>query len=470
MVRAVARVVAALLVLCGRMARVLGRVSLRVGQSGGRRLGVVLSRQPRSTLALGAANLAVLVAIGLVSCTLVPERPLTDRIGDEPIIRVRMAAGADHAELTGTVSFEVRAEPGSGVSDLAGPLLAEAGPRGIGLTDLAGRTRWYGAGIPVRVRSVNPVIPIVFNNVPLPGDVILTPRSEVAAGAFDVVAETRIESYLPGVIAKELYPNWPAETFRAQAIAARTYALHERQRARVAGRHYDVESNTTDQVFAGLTDNATANDAVYATHGQVLTYNGKLLRTYYSSTAGGRAASAADVWPTGPGFEYNLAGPLQASPRAFADEASPAYRWSRTRGVASLSKRIRTWGANNGHPTRSLNRLTRVEVERRNPVGRPASYVLTDERGQRFSLSAEQLRIACNSDAPGLDGVTRERRVLSGDLEVRLVGDTAEITGRGFGHGVGLCQWSAKGLADQGWAHREILANFYPGARLVRAY
>src|SRR5690606_21035761 len=147
------------------------------------------------------------------------------------------------------------------------------------------------------------------------------------------------ESYLPGVVAKELYQTWPLPTFQAQAVCARSYALHERGRARAAGRLFDVEATTQDQVFAGATDLPVAHSAVESTRGQVITYRGGVLRAYYSSTSGGRAASAADTWPTGPGFEFNQAFPLQAAPRQYFDQASPAYRWTRDLGLERLSLR-----------------------------------------------------------------------------------------------------------------------------------
>jgi stage II sporulation protein D len=86
-----------------------------------------------------------------------------------------------------------------------------------------------------------------------------------------------------------------------------------------------------------------------------------------------------------------------------------------------------------------------------------------------FTLSAEQFRVACNS-GPGLPLMERNGRLPSNDVEVRIEGRTAVFAGRGFGHGVGGCQYGFEGFASRGEEWGTILARFYPGARPVRLY
>ncbi|QYU66723.1 hypothetical protein J4558_17350 [Leptolyngbya sp. 15MV] len=187
------------------------------------------------------------------------------------------------------------------------------------------------------------------------------------------------------------------------------------------------------------------------------------------STGGGRAASAAEVWPTGPGFEFNLAVPLQGRPRDHACQPARFYRWEVQRDRLELSRPIRAWGERAGHASRRLGPIVGIEVVQRNPADRPSRYRLTDETGRTADLSAEELRVACNMTVQGLPEITNQTRVRSGDLEMAFSGAQVRIAGRGFGHGVGMCQWCAKVFADRGepW-HRNIL-RVYPGARLERA-
>jgi stage II sporulation protein D len=291
-------------------------------------------------------------------------------------------------------------------------------------------------------------------------------------GGVDAVVRVAMEPYVAGVVERELYAGWRSAAERAQAVAARSYALHEMGRARRAGRHFDVESTTADQVFGGAAGRASSRAAARATRGEVLVWSGDVLRAYYSSTVGGRAAGAAEVWPTGDGFAFNEAAPIQASRRDDADAFSPRWRWEVGRDRATLTRRIRAFGAARGYQVAELDRLRGVRVGRRNAFGRPVWYEVVGEGGRWWRLSAESLRLACNwaGGGSGLPTVARGERVLSGDLEMEVRGSRVTIRGRGFGHGVGMSQFGAEGMARRGAAYREILRHYYPGASIERVY
>ena len=131
---------------------------------------------------------------------------------------------------------------------------------------------------------------------------------------------------------------------------------------------------------------------------------------------------------------------------------------------------MRAWGRGAGHTLKHARAVTNVTVHRTNRVGRPAAYRVGERNGVSHVLSAEQLRIALNHDAKGLSDIAGDRRVRSGDFEVTAAGQRLVFRGRGFGHGVGMCQFSAQALAKRGWTADAILKNFYPGASLERAY
>ncbi|MEQ8769259.1 MAG: SpoIID/LytB domain-containing protein [Phycisphaerales bacterium] len=442
---------------------------------------------PRSTLVVAVLTAVVFTLVGVVSCSISQTTPTgvarATPPTDEPDIRVRVQRRTTLA----TVALEPAYETSTAAGLLGLRWETPSGPRGADAIAAPAEITVSGGAVVVRTPTGEtfahlPGQPLTIaapaggmltlDGAAIPGAFTIHPGSsdDSGAGVFDVVASMGIETYLPGVVAKELYPTWPLAAFQAQAVCARSYALHERARARGQGRHYDVESTTQDQVFGGATDLAVAHDAVESTRGQVLTYRGEVLRAYYSSTSGGRAASAADTWPTGPGFEFNLLPPLQAAEREYADEKSPAYRWERQRRTARLSLRLRRFGEEQGKPVKNIGTLVSISTIATNAVGRPSSYRIVDHRGRTFTLSAEDLRLACNWPVPGVPDVTAKQRVRSGDMVVSVGADVTTIAGRGFGHGVGLCQYSAAEFARQGRSYRDIALHFYPGAELRRSY
>lgn len=308
------------------------------------------------------------------------------------------------------------------------------------------------------------------------GKLRLQARTDVSVRSFDVIEQVGVEEYLKGVVTAEMFPNWPLQAFCTQAVCARSYALHQRANARSMGQKFDVESSVKDQAYKGAVDKGPAADAVEATSGVILTWNGQVLRAYYSSTSGGRPGSARDTWPITRGYEYNLAGPIQAAPTgsngardATLGSTSPYYRWQAARSKNEAVSRLKEWGRVNGHPVKELAGLTGVTLTESNTAGRPTKFTVSGG-GRTFALSAEQLRFALNQEAKGLPAIVKATRVNSGDMEVTIVGDVVNIKGRGFGHGVGMCQYSVKELADRGEQWRQIVPLFYPGAKLAKAY
>jgi len=294
-------------------------------------------------------------------------------------------------------------------------------------------------------------------------------RAAETPGAFDAIELIGIESYLPGVVAAELYPGWSPVAYEVQAITARSYALHERARQRAAGSPFDLENTTIDQAYAGARSSPKAREAVAKTRGIVLHDQGKPLRAYYSSACGGRAASASDTWPTGPGYEYNLALPLQSRERPFACGFSHHFNWQVTRDAATLAKRLAAAGAESGGPMRALRGIESIRATEWNAAGRPSMYEVRATGGAEFKVQPDTLRHACNASAKGLPDVARADAVRSGDFDVLIVGDTVQITGRGFGHGVGMCQFGAEGFARRGWSRDRILSLYYPGVQIIKA-
>jgi stage II sporulation protein D len=352
-------------------------------------------------------------------------------------------------------------------------------PEGVAAADAA--TGVWAA--PVGASGPGGIALIGIDGVDHPGRIRVVARSDISPRAFDVIEHVALEEYLPGVVGKEMLTGWPLTAFQVQAVCARTYALQERSLSARRNEHFDLENSDRDQVYAGANRNPTILEAVRSTRGQVLMDGDTILRAYYSSTCGGRTASARDTWPTGKGYEYNLAGPIQAHTRESICDKSPLYRWTVERDRDELARRIRAFGERQNLLVRKLKTLHSIEPMAFNADGRPSRYKVIEPGGTWYQLSGEELRLACNNSVaaapgvgvgalpvPGLPLVDRKTRVHSSDFSVRTARDQMIFSGRGFGHGVGMCQYCAKGFADRGDNWREIVQRFYPGATLKQLY
>lgn len=290
-----------------------------------------------------------------------------------------------------------------------------------------------------------------------------------ASRAFDIINDIPLESYLPGVLAGELYPNWKLETYAAQAVAARSFACTEA--AVFAGRrHYDVSNNAASQMYLGEVAQGRAHDAVQATRGKALRYQGLLVSGYYSSCCGGLAASAVDAIGSN---AVNDIAPLRGRTGSDVCTDAPVYHWTQEQPLDAVTRRIAAFARERGLSNlAALQRLAAVETVLTNPNGRPTRMALIDDQQQRAELSAEDFRRAVNWGGSNADGSIKppERELRSSNVRVSIVGATAVFDGNGFGHGVGLCQHGAEALARAGTAHEDILRWYYPDIEIVKAY
>jgi stage II sporulation protein D len=313
-------------------------------------------------------------------------------------------------------------------------------------------TAWLRLGA-----TVYPNTLVLLAEAPAPGT--------SAGSAYDVVNNLPVERYIPGVLAKELFESWQPETFRALAVAARTYAIAECAQSR--NQPWDVEATQASQAYAGATSNTKALSAVAATAGQVLTWEGRVFPAYYSSCCGGTGQDAARAIAGAPDIP-----PLRGQVHGAWCAASPQFRWGPiTRSKADLAARLSAWGAAHGHSIARIRGLRDIQITARNTVGRPTQFTIVDSAGQAWRLGPETFRFACNYAGSGTAGLPASATLKSSYCEVRVAGEYVYFTaGRGFGHGAGLCQYGAEGLALKGYNYASILGFYYPGARIEKAY
>jgi stage II sporulation protein D len=252
------------------------------------------------------------------------------------------------------------------------------------------------------------------------------------------VQELLLEDYVAGVVAGELPASFPVEAMRAQAVAARSYALTRKIEADATGKPWHIGSGVLAQVYRGRHSPA-ARAAAEATAGEVLVHGVVPVEAYFHSSCGGRTESGLAA--LGRDLPY-----LASEACGFCDGASGA-RWRREIGGAELGKAAGLAGAAEG-----------VRVVSRTASGR-----------------AERVEVARGDRAVVLAGADlRQRlgwsRLPSLAFEIAPEGGGFVFTGRGQGHGAGLCQHGAAGMARAGKTYREILAHYYPGTDVVKMY
>lgn len=265
-----------------------------------------------------------------------------------------------------------------------------------------------------------------------------------------------IEDYLPGVLRGELPRNWRPEAFKAQAVASRTFALYEKGR-RGADVLYDVRATVASQVYRGEDGNGSdlPAAAVEQTRGQVLTLDGSFVHAYFSSTCGGKTERPSLCWKAEPDTAA-----LSGAECGFC-RGSPTYRWGPVVWAKDkiMVKLRRKAPAEFG---RSFGELASIAVAGRSATGRPAELLLTGSQGATVRVNAYDFRLWVS------EGEARPAILPSSFFEIAESGSNLSFTGRGFGHGVGLCQYGAEGQAAAGANYQQILARYYPGSALVR--
>ena len=299
---------------------------------------------------------------------------------------------------------------------------------------------------------------------------------KLTAASDGIVVANRLplERYLLGLA--EVPPDWPAEALKAQAIAARTYALNtlDRPSAGAAATYgFDICASIECQVFSGAevlqqSDGQRWADAVRTTAGEAILYEGRPILARYHSVSGGQTFDNEQIFPGEGSFPY-LRGVSSTT-----EEASPLDRWGVAFTVADLQQILER----SGRWSRAQGRLQGAQtVASRHDLHYPD--VLLHGKKLRLRMTAEDLRVIVREHAPAAFpgkypsiGLTASGRLPetfpSNRLSIGTEDGVVRVRGRGWGHGVGLSQWGAHGLALQGASYREILGHYYSGVSLGR--
>lgn len=260
------------------------------------------------------------------------------------------------------------------------------------------------------------------------GSILIKPRSSDPP-AFHVINTLDLEEYLFSVVPSEMPSSWNLEALKAQTIAARSYALAN------MGKHqseaYDLKASTEDQVYLGVqTEADSANRAVAETNGIVLKHNGKVVSAFFHSASGGSTEQAEHVW--GSKLPY-----LKSVPDF--DDQSPHFNWNRVVPVSVIEENLKKQG-------KDIGGLLGIFPLERSPSQR-VTFAMLAGTLQTLMISGEELRKIL-----GLPSTV---------FNLGIGPDSYLVAGRGFGHGLGMSQWGAKFLSEQGYNASQILSYYY---------
>ncbi len=253
-----------------------------------------------------------------------------------------------------------------------------------------------------------------------------------------VINTVSLEAYLYSVVPREMSSSWPASALQAQAVCARTYVLSHSNPQRA----YDVVPSELDQVYTGIASETAAGiAAVDATAGSVLRFGDQYARVMYSSCCGGHTEAASDAWGGQP-ISY-LSGVACTT-----CTGSPYYRWNRGIDRGAIAAEFST-------ELQPVGSLQAVRISDQDPSGRARFVLLQAERGT-VPVKAASFRLRLGTRV--LPSLLISRFEAATEAPERIA-----IEGGGLGHGVGLCQWGARGLALGGASFSDILHFYFPG-------
>ena len=299
-----------------------------------------------------------------------------------------------------------------------------------------------------------------------------------AAYKLSLVNIIDADAYLRGVVGKEMNPDYPAEALKAQAIAARTYAFRSRRRHRADG--FDLCATEHCQVYGGLNaETPSTLDAVASTQGEVLWHDGAPALALYSSTCGGFTEDIEQVYGgepipylrsvpcfepddslgvVPPDGEDGLSEWLRSTPRVHCLQPRlgryEVFRWVVVRERAALEAALREWGLR--------GELMGFTVVRRGRSGRIGHLTARGSVRDAGLETEAAIRTAL--------GLRSSAFVFEAFPQVSAPATVYVFWGGGWGHGVGMCQMGAVGLALEGWEYRAILQKYYRGVELRTLY
>lgn len=436
--------------------------------------------------------------LGILLLASTPLAAASSRDGQTgPLLRVGLWCGQPNVVVSSNVPFQLVAGVDQVLARHQAGEKVFISARGHAVM-VEGREMKGAVQIVPEERAVPPAL-IMVNGRYYRGQVTVQPA--VTKAGLVAINTLPVEEYLYGVIKMEISPAWPEEAVKAQAVAARTYALYSRNKHGADG--YDIAATTEDQVYGGYdSEDPRGNKAVDDTRGLVMTYQGRLIAAYFHSSGGGYTENSENVWGTY--LPY-----LRAMPDY--DQESPQFRWQRQvtvkelqrilagaghqvgrlegvvlsplttppvndadRGVSGRVMSMRFVGAAGnavltGNQVRKLLNLpsTMFDIAIISPITGNTPFVVTDSYGDRVGKQVD-IDLPPAEEKAAL-GNRKDWRFVAGD------GQVVQFSGFGWGHGLGLSQWGAKAMAEAAPKNdttyfKHILQHYYQNVSIVPLY
>ncbi len=320
-------------------------------------------------------------------------------------------------------------------------------------------------------------------------------RVTANSGQMTIVNLVRLDDYIKGVVPYEMSASWPIEALKAQAVCARSYALSHMNANHQRNYNFDLCDSNDCQVYQGVYNNGSSakiNQAVEETSGITLMYDGQYCDAVYSSSNGGASESAVNVWGSDIPYLIGKEDPYEA----YLADSIPNYEWSFQFTGEELQERLIAEGY-----TR-CGVITQVQTTT-SDTGNVIALTFTDEYGRSYSvyrtacrtfLSLRSMRYSVSSDGGTSDGslsvndggtldVTGGLTVIDGNGDLTTIengylitadgvteigsaaasGTVFTFSGTGWGHNVGMSQYGAYAMAEQGYTYLDILQFYYTG-------
>ncbi len=281
--------------------------------------------------------------------------------------------------------------------------------------------------------------------------VITSPKGD----SCDIINEIPMESYISSLLTKEMNSKWPIEALKAQAVAARTYALHKMRTQQVSKElgsdaYYDLESSEKHQVGGNFFDaTESTNAASNLTSGEVLTTaSGEIHPIFFHAKCGGRTLRPDQVW-------HNKEESYQSVNCPFCHDVGPKP-WNSFITRERL-KSFFVWASQQHYIKEKFS-------------GELNSIVLVPDELDKFTVNFYI------NDRPYIIEKAVLRKFFgrfifpSNTFSINKVGDGVAVSGEGLGHGVGLCQMGAFTMAMKGWSYKKILSHYFPSHVLKKMY
>lgn len=387
--------------------------------------------------------------------------PATERKENMPNVRVLLGSRSSDATVTSTANMVVLNSGNGQVSTISANRGTSIGVRG-------GKIAVNGKAIDsvVTLKPANGDAPFLFEGKGYRGGLTLRANN----GTMMVINSVPLEDYLYGVVPQEVVPSWPAAALEAQAVAARTYALHTMEENK--GKFYDVSNSTDHQVYSGVSGESQATtNAVNKTKGVVMLYDQRPINALFHSDGGGYTEDSVNVW----GSDV----PYLKGVKDFSTGTSTS-NWTVTTSRQALESKLNA-------ASKGVGKLKSIQLT---PLGKPGQQ--TSDRGVsgriksatfigtsgKTTVDGDALRSILGLKSTLFDFYVNHNPAKgTGKAYHSFTGknDTVYIKGHGWGHGLGMSQWGAAEMAKRANPgdtnyYQTILRHYYSGITLKKMY